>query len=254
MPNQPLLPARSYRIRGRVLAVALAGATVATVAATGRLVEEPLWRARPPTAGRFVAPPRLEWSPGATPAAISAEAQRLLALVAGLTTPTCALGHAALCDALQPPVDACAAGDGAACFAVAERLDRQPPYAAGAVFVYAAACRLGVEAGCAASAATAPLDCAVDVGRCAAAARGDRERLAPLCARGSADACAMMAIDADGTPIGDAYLIAACQRGGALACGEVARRYAGPDPALAAVAGQLACEAGVADACGGPSS
>lgn len=218
--------------------------------ALGRFTTEVLDLGPGPRTSAAGAPPRLAWSPApviASPDVAEANAG-LIRLVTGAT---CVIGPA-VCDALAEATAACGDGDRAACLAAARHLDRHPPYSSSASFLYLAACRLGDAAGCAAITGDAPLDCAVDVGRCTVAARNDRALLVSLCERGGADACAMVAELAGGTPAGDAYLLAACQRGGMPACNEVARRYARRDPVLAGIAGRIACEAGFAEACLGP--
>lgn len=242
------MPRRARLRRGLLIFGVLASAAAVTAVALGRFTTDASLDLGPrPSASAWAAPPRLVWSPA--PAAVPVDAAVSLNLARKMTSPACILGPAALCDALAEATAACVGGDRAACLAAARHVDRQPPYSSATVLLYGAACRLGDAEGCAAIAGDAPLDCAVDIGRCTVAARKDRAVLVSLCERGGADACAMVASLAWETPTGDAYMIASCQRGGMPACAEAARRYARRDPVLAGIAAEVACEAGFDEAC-----
>lgn len=180
--------------------------------------------------------------------------------------PQCVIGPAALCALLTEPVDACAEGDARACLALGQYLEDAPPYPMAVLFFYLHGCNLGDAEACARLQAIKgvglddEVDCDTDLLACTyrAARARDLVVLDRLCTRGVADACAVVAgehLDEPATM--HAYLAAGCQVGGSPACDELARRLApdchgdcfAPDPAQAAVAAALACEAGFTAHC-----
>ena len=88
-----------------------------------------------------------------------------------------------------------------------------------------------------------------------------RSKLDDACARGVADACALLSQEyADQPARAHAYVATGCQLGSPMLCQELGRRLDPgctgdcdpPDPATAATARAMACEAGFGEACAGP--
>jgi TPR repeat protein len=184
-----------------------------------------------------------------------------------LMEPQCILGTAELCAILDDSVTACDEGDGQACLAVGQYLVDNPPrpLITSAFFLYA--CKANEAEGCARMRAIKEnqvVACEDDPFQCAWVGykAKDPVRLDEACAHGVADACVWFLDRDDVDPARSrTYLEAACQLGSSLACNELGRRltpgcqpnedgpcYA-PDPAQAAEARAIACEAGFAEAC-----
>lgn len=213
---------------------------------------------------------------------LSPEQHRARGLAKGVwqttTEPQCMLGPAELCMMLAETGTECADGDAQSCLAVGQYLVDTPPRPLIAIGFFAAACKLGDDAGCAREKEvkepmTAP--CTDDIFRCAwlAYRSQDAARLDEACSEGVADACSwliMTADDADDLVRSRTYLEHACQLGSPFACEELGRRLDPrcrperpisedgqpmyfpcfpPDPDQAAEARAIACEAGFAEAC-----
>jgi TPR repeat protein len=185
-----------------------------------------------------------------------------------LMEPQCILGTAELCAILEASITACDEGHGQACLAVGQYLVDNPPrpLITSAFFLYA--CKSGEEEGCARMRAIKEnqvVACEDDAFQCAWVGYKSKDpvRLDEACAHGVADACVWFLDRDDVDPARSrTYLEAACQLGSSLACNELGRRltpgcqpnedgpcYA-PDPAQAAEARAIACEAGFEEACG----
>lgn len=209
--------------------------------------------------------------------------QALSGLLTGLTTPRCILGPAALCDDLADTVLACEDGDAAACLAVGQYLQDEPPRPVIAIAYFVQACRLGDASACARErdlngSAPMTVPCEDDPVRCALAGMridGDPALIERACAAGVADACGhaymllrTAATDAPADLVRErGYLERGCQLGNPMICAELGRRLSpscgtgcrpGEDctapcfpvePAAAATALEMACLAGFIDAC-----
>ncbi|HUQ01913.1 MAG TPA: hypothetical protein VM261_05420 [Kofleriaceae bacterium] len=190
-------------------------------------------------------------------------------LMREMMEPQCILGPAELCATIDEPVSDCAAGDGRACLAVGQYLADTPPRPLIAISYFLYACKAGDEEGCKRmKEVKEPTDapCTDDVFRCGwlAYRSHDPARLDEACTEGVADACSWLITSydrANDLERSRTYLEAACQLGSPMACNELGRRlmpgckpeadepcYA-PDPAEAAEARTIACEAGFAEAC-----
>ncbi len=215
----------------------------------------------------------------ATGAAVSRDAAAGRAhIVHQLMEPQCILGPAALCEAIAEAVLDCADGDGQACLAVAQYLADTPPRPLVALAFLHYACEAGEADGCRRmQEVKEPTDapCADDPFRCGWGAFQSRDlgRLDEACTHGVADACASLNTthdDADDLVRSRSYLEAGCQLGNPMACEELGRRLDPacrperrlsddgqpmyfpcfpPDPAQAAEARAIACEAGFEEAC-----
>lgn len=193
-------------------------------------------------------------------------------LLRQLMEPRCILGPGELCALLDETVTDCEAGDAQACLAVGQYLEDTPPRPLMARSFFMAACRAGEEIGCERDRVLkdpqAVASCEDDVFRCVWVAykAHDIARLDEACMLGVADACAVVLYEHDKAgdhARGRAYLEQSCQLGNPMACQELGRRltsgcvpapeddspcYA-PDPAEAAEALLIACEAGFEEAC-----
>lgn len=183
-----------------------------------------------------------------------------------LLSPQCILGPADLCADLAGTVDACDAGDGAACLAVGQYLQDQPPMPLVANLFFHYACKRGEQAGCdrfaqlkAPTSASSP-PCADDPSACAWRAYRDKDPalLDEACSLGVADACAWMMQHHEADPArARIYLESACELGNPMACLELARRLSPRcdedcypiDRAQAAIAATVACEVGFDKGC-----
>lgn len=189
-----------------------------------------------------------------------------LALVTSLSTPRCILGPAELCALVVDTLDDCDSGDGEACLAAAQYLEDTPPRPTVVISVYYRGCKAGEAAACARLDELKRRDLSVDEAcdrdpiLCTFVARRehDLDGLDRACADGVADACAIL-LDDFGLDAAAArhYLTVACELGNPMTCDVLAARLSPdctsdcypPDPAQAATAALIACEAGFAEAC-----
>jgi hypothetical protein len=193
--------------------------------------------------------------------------------IAGLLMePECILGPGEMCSTIADLVSECENGDGASCLAVGQFLSDLPPrpLVAKAFFWYG--CEFGDALACARQAqfkeamrdGSEHVACEQDLFLCALQAyrRNDESQLDEACSLGVADACAVMSDKSSSDPgRARAYLEAACQLGNPMTCNELGGRLSPdcepapdhrcypPDPAEAAKAFAIACEAGWEEAC-----
>jgi hypothetical protein len=202
----------------------------------------------------------------------AASAPRNGLLTRTLMEPQCILGPGEMCRAIADLVGECEDGDGSSCLAVGQFLSDEPPRSLVGQLFFASGCKHGEALACARKAqleeairdGSERVSCEEDLFLCAwqAYRRKNEDQLDEACSLGVADACGVMSERSSGEPDrARAYLEAACQLGYPLACQELGVRLSPdcepaadapcypPDPAEAAKALAIACEAGWDEAC-----